>query len=118
MANKKIIIYHNPKCKTSRDVLEILRKKKFEIKVINYIKNPLDFDEINLLIKKLSIKPNELIRKRESIYKELKLDNHLDNDSYLIDKMVKFQKLISRPIVIVGNKANICRPSKVIFELI
>ena len=51
MSNKKIIIYHNPKCKTSRDVLEILRKKKFEIKVINYIKNPLDFDEIYLLIK-------------------------------------------------------------------
>ena len=118
ISNKKIIIYHNPKCKTSRDVLEILRMNNFEIEVIDYIKNPLDHNKIKLLLKKLTIKPKKLIRKRESIFKELKLDNHLNDDSYLINKMVEFPKLISRPIVIFENKAKICRPSKVIYELI
>tara|TARA_X000001036_G_scaffold415851_1_gene432359 strand:+ start:1347 stop:1706 length:360 start_codon:yes stop_codon:yes gene_type:complete len=118
MSNKKVTIYHNPKCKTSRDVLEVLKTNDFNIQIINYIKNPLNHKELNLLIKKLFIRPKEVIRKREPIFKELKLVDFLNNDEYLINKMVEFPKLIERPIVIIGNNAKICRPSKIIFNLI
>jgi len=118
MKIKKAIIYHNPNCKTSRDVLEVLNKKVLDIKVINYIKTPLNKKEIKCLLKKLSIKPKDLIRKTDLVFKALKLNENLDNDEYLINKMIEFPKLINRPIVLINNKGKICRPTKTIFDLI
>ena len=118
MKIKKAIIYHNPNCTTSRDVLKILNKKNLNIKVINYMKNPLDKEQLLCLLKTLSIKPKDLIRKRDLVFKTLQLNNFLEDDEYLIDKMIEFPKLINRPIVLIGDKGKLCRPSKKIFDLI
>ena len=65
-----IKIYHNPRCSKSRQALAIIKSKTSKFEVIDYLKNPLTFKEIKLLLSQLNIKPLELIRIQESIWKE------------------------------------------------
>ena len=112
-----IVIYHNPRCSKSREALEILETKKADYEVIKYLDVPLSEEKLGKIIKLLKIKPIELIRKNESIWKEN--FKHLDfTDEELIQVMAKYPKLIERPIVINGNKATIGRPPKKILEII
>jgi len=112
-----IIIYHNPRCSKSRETLEILETKKAEYEVIKYLDVPLGEEKLSKIIKLLNIKPIELIRKNESIWKEN--FKHLDfTDEELIQVMAKYPQLIERPIVINGNKATIGRPPKKILDII
>ena len=112
-----IIIYHNPRCSKSRETLEILETKKAEYEIIKYLDVPLGEEKLSKIIKLLNIKPIELIRKNESIWKEN--FKHLDfTDKELIQVMAKYPQLIERPIVINGNKATIGRPPKKILDII
>ena len=112
-----IIIYHNPRCSKSRETLEILETRKADYKVIKYIDEPLSTEKLGKIIKLLKIKPIELIRKNESIWKEN--FKHLDfTDEELIQVMSKYPKLIERPIVINDQKAVIGRPPKKILDII
>ena len=91
-------IYHNPRCKKSRAGLHYAREKKMEFRIREYLKEPLSEKELGALIMKLHIKPKELIRTQEEIYrKELKGLNL--NDEEWIKVMVEHPKLIRRPIV-------------------
>ena len=112
-----IIIYHNPRCSKSRETLEILETKKANYKVVKYLDLPLSEDKLTKIITLLRIKPIELVRKNESIWKEN--FKHLDfTDEELIKVMAKYPKLIERPIVINGDKATIGRPPKKILDII
>ena len=92
------IIYHNPRCKKSRAGLQYATDRKIEFQVREYLKDPLTEKELSALIMKLHIKPKELIRTQEEIYrKELKGLNL--NDEEWIKVMVEHPKLIRRPIV-------------------
>ena len=91
-------IYHNPRCKKSRAGLHYAQEKKMEFRIREYLKEPLSEMELGALIMKLHIKPKELIRTQEEIYrKELKGLNL--NDEEWIKVMVEHPKLIRRPIV-------------------
>jgi arsenate reductase (glutaredoxin) len=91
-------IYHNPRCKKSRAGLQYAREKKLDFRIREYLKEPLSEKELGSLIMKLHIKPKELIRTQEEIYrKELKGLNL--NDQEWIKIMVEHPKLIRRPIV-------------------
>jgi len=91
-------IYHNPRCKKSRAGLQYATDKKMEFRVREYLKEPLTEKELSALIMKLNIKPKELIRTQEEIYrKELKGLN-LNNEEW-IKVMVEHPKLIRRPIM-------------------
>jgi arsenate reductase len=91
-------IYHNPRCKKSRAGLQYATDKKMEFRVREYLKDPLTEKELGALIMKLHLKPKELIRTQEEIYrKELKGLNL--NDEEWIKVMVEHPKLIRRPIV-------------------
>ena len=117
----KIIIIHNPRCGKSREGLKYLEEKikdsNFEIRIRLYQKNLLNKEELTQIIKKLNIKPSELVRVKEEDYKDLilKIPNLSENE--LIDAMVLNPKLIERPIIIKGNKAVIGRPKERIDEL-
>jgi len=112
-----IIIYHNPRCSKSRETLKILETKKAEHEVIKYLDDPLSPEKLGKIINLLNIKPIELVRKNESIWKEN--FKGLDfTDEELIQVMAKYPKLIERPIVINGNKATIGRPPKRILDII
>jgi len=108
-------IYHNNRCSKSRQCLALLPRDGIEI--IDYINSPLSKDELSLLIKKLNIKPIELIRKGEAIWKENFKGKEL-TDNQIVDAMVSNPKLIERPIVEKDGKAIVCRPPELVFAFL
>jgi len=113
----KIKIYHNPRCSKSRIGLGVLQDAKIDFEIVKYLDDvPLE-KELKEIIKKLGIKPIELIRKGEKIWKENFKGKEL-TDAEIIKAMVENPKLIERPIVIKGDKAVIGRPSENIEALI
>lgn len=112
-----MIIYHNPRCRKSRETLEILNSKGIEPEIVLYLDNPPTKKEVKVILTKLNISAFDLIRKGESIYKENFKGKELSEAKW-IDIMVKNPKLIERPIVIKGNKAIIGRPPEKVVSLI
>ncbi|HUH28335.1 arsenate reductase (glutaredoxin) [Gelidibacter sp.] len=112
-----ISIYHNPRCSKSREALDILDKSKAEYEVIKYMDNTLSIEKLKELVNLLKIKPIELVRTNESIWKENYKNSDLTDDE-LIAAMAKHPKLIERPIVINGNKAVIGRPPQKILDIL
>ncbi|MEQ9467459.1 MAG: arsenate reductase (glutaredoxin) [Ekhidna sp.] len=112
-----ITIYHNPRCTKSRQTLSLIENKGRDFVVKEYLKNPPSKDELKEVVKKLGIKPAELIRKGEAEFKEYFKGKDLSDDEWL-DAMVKFPKLIERPIVIEGDKAVLGRPPENVLELL
>jgi arsenate reductase len=112
-----IIVYHNPRCSKSRCALELLAEKKQAFAVVEYLKNTPTKTELQAIIDKLGIAPEALVRKGAEEYKQHFKGKTLSNDEW-IDAMIQFPKLIERPIVVVGNKAVIARPTERILELL
>ena len=110
-------IYHNPRCSKSRQGLALLKDAKVDFEVVEYLKEPLNFEEIESLLNKLNISPIDLIRKNEAIWKENYKGKEL-SDRELIDVMVNYPKLIERPIVVNNNEAVIGRPPEKIQNLL
>lgn len=109
-------IYHNPRCSKSRQTLEIIQKKGLEIEIIDYLVKPPTTKELEEIITLLKIKPEELVRKSEDIYKEKFKGKKITQQEW-VKIMVEYPKLIERPIVISGNKAIIGRPPEKVLEL-
>lgn len=112
-----IKIYHNPRCRKSREGLQILQELGKEFKVTEYLKNPLTFQELEDIIDLLTISPIDLVRKNEAIWKENFKGKTL-SDSEIIQAMVDFPKLIERPIVIANNRAIVGRPPELIRSIL
>ena len=104
-----INIYHNPRCRKSREAVEYLVKKKVTFKIIEYLKTPMDKKTIKNLLLKLKLKPFDLIRKNEIIWKNNYKNKELTS-SQLISVMLINPKLIERPIIEDPDKAIIGRP--------
>lgn len=103
-----IQIYHNSRCGKSRNCLAFLENTKKEFEIINYLTNTPSFEELSALIKKLNIKPIELVRQKEKIWIENFKNLNL-NDEEIIRAMLANPILIERPIVINGKSAIIGR---------
>jgi len=104
-----LTIYHNPRCSKSRQTLELIKdNSKKEVKVIEYLKEPLSQEDIEQLLALLSCSPVEMMRVKEAEFKEQNLKSA--DDKTLIAAMVTTPKLIERPIVSDGSKAVIGRP--------
>ena len=104
-----IQIYHNSRCTKSRECLAFIEETGQEYEVIKYLENIPSFDELKTIIKKLDIKPIELVRQKEKIWIE-KFKNKTMSDDEVIETMILNPILIERPIVINGDKAIIARP--------
>jgi arsenate reductase len=113
----KLKIYHNPRCRKSRETLQILTDNNETPEIVLYLENPPTKDELKSLLKKLKIPAAKLIRKTEVIFKENYKGKELTEEEW-IDAMVKFPKLIERPIVIKGNKAVLGRPPENVLSLV
>jgi len=108
-----IQIYHNPRCSKSRQGLAIVENAKVDFEIIKYLTTPLSAIELTEIIKKLGIKPIELVRIKEVIWKENFKGKEL-SDKEIIEAMAQFPKLIERPIVVNENKAVLGRPPETI----
>ena len=113
----KIEIYYNPRCGKSRQAKAILEEKGVDFQVIEYLKETPTTKQLTELIAKLGIKPLELIRKGETIYKEQYKGKDL-TDAEWIDAMVADPILIERPIVVNGDKAVVARPPELTNDII
>ena len=111
-------IFHNPRCSKSKQTLQLLKHNNCKIEIISYLEIDLKVSLIKELLKKLTLKPRDILRKGEQEYKDnnLKKDNLSEED--LINYMIKYPKLIERPIVVKGDKAVIGRPPEKVLELI
>lgn len=112
-----ITIYHNPRCRKSREGLEILKESGKDFQIREYLKEPVSEEELSELLEKLSMAPIELVRTDEKIWKENYKGKDL-SDKELIRVMVEHPKLIQRPVVVKDNSAVIGRPAENIKELI
>ena len=110
-------IYHNPRCRKSREAISYLESKKINFEVIDYIKNKLSSEQIRNILKKLQLKPIELVRKNEAIWKE-KYKGKDFTDDQLIEILSNEPKLIERPIIVSEKLAVIGRPAENIDKLL
>ncbi len=110
MAGKpdETVIYHNPRCSTSRKTLDLLRDNCFEPTVVEYLKTPPSRSELVKMIRDAGIDARTAIRKRESLYDELDLANATDDQ--LLDAMVEHPILIERPFVVTPKGTRLARP--------
>lgn len=106
----EVRIYHNPRCSKSRQTLELLRDRNLDPEVILYLEQPPSADELSDILKRLHLRPRQLMRSQEPEYRELGLDDETLSDEQLIAAMVATPKLIERPIVVAGDKAALGRP--------
>ncbi len=106
-----IKIYHNPRCRKSREGLEVLEKSGKAFEVVKYLENIPSKEELRDVLSCLGISPENLVRKNEAIWKENYRGKVL-SDEEILDAMILNPKLIERPIVINGTKAIIGRPSE------
>ena len=111
-----IEIFHNNRCSKSRCALQYLKDSKIEFKIVHYLQDLPSVEELNILIKKLGLKPIDLVRKNESIYKE-QFKNGSYSDEEWLQILHEFPILIELPIVIQGNKAIIARPPELVKSL-
>jgi len=110
------IIYHNPKCSTSRKMLDLLRDNGFEPTVIQYLKTPPSRDELARMIRDAGIDVRTAVRKREPLYAELNLADATDEQ--LLDAMTEHPILIERPFVVTPKGTRLARPIDAIRELL
>ncbi|MFL2834440.1 MAG: arsenate reductase (glutaredoxin) [Alphaproteobacteria bacterium] len=111
-------IFHNPRCSKSRKTLEIINEKEISIEIIEYLKTPPSCDTLRRIIDLLEVKPRDIMRTGESIYKEKDLSNDMLSDDELIDHMIEDPILIERPIVFDDQSAIIGRPPENVLKII
>jgi len=105
----EITIYHNPKCSKSRATLDLVEQHGDEVKVIEYLRTPPTAKELEALVAKLGIEPEQLVRKGGEIYKTGYAGKKLTRARW-IGALVRHPILIERPIVVSGDRAVIGRP--------
>ena len=109
-------IYHNPRCRKSRETLQLMKDHGETIEIIEYLKDTPGTEELKSVLKKLDLKPADIIRKGEAVFKE-----NFKGKDYSDEEWLKIlnenPKLIERPIVVKGNKAIIGRPPDTVKQL-
>lgn len=113
-----ITILHNPRCSKSRATLTLLRGKGIDPKIVDYIETPPSAEELRDILAKLGLKPRDVMRKGEKVYKELELGDESLSDTALITALVGNPILIERPIVVNGEKAALGRPPENVLTIL
>jgi arsenate reductase len=113
-----VIIYHNPECGTSRNVLGLIRNAGIEPHVIEYLKCPPSRALLQSLIARMGISVRQLVRIKGTPYRDLGLDDPSVTDEQLLDAMMAHPILINRPIVVTPLGVKLCRPSEAVLDLL
>ena len=113
-----VTIYHNPRCSKSRETLKLLEARGLEPMIVEYLKVPPSAAELKVILKKLGLKPQDILRQGEPLYAKLGLKDRQLDDEALIALLVENPILIERPIVIAGGKAAIGRPPEKVLAIL
>ena len=116
-AKERVTIYHNPRCSKSREALAILRKRGIEPNIVEYLETPPTVTQLRDVLARLGMKPVQVLRKSEAIYKARFADKIL-NDEQWLEILSANPVLIERPIVIKGDRAIIGRPPEKVEDLL
>lgn len=117
-ADASATIYHNPDCGTSRNALALIRDSGVEPQVIEYLKTPPGREKLVELIAAMGVPVREVLRRKDTPYDELGLDNPKWTDDQLIDFMVAYPVLMNRPIVVTPLGTRLCRPSETVLDIL
>jgi arsenate reductase (glutaredoxin) len=117
MIGNGLVIYHNARCSKSRSVCDLVAARGVKAQVIEYLQTPPNREELRGLLKKLALKPEELVRRGEELFKQQYAGRTLSDEEWL-DALVSHPILIERPIVARGAKAVIGRPPERVLELL
>lgn len=113
-----ITIYHNTRCGTSRTTLALIRNTGVEPEVIEYLHNPPTRAELVSIIEKAGISVREAVRQKETLFRELGLDDPSVSDARLLDAMIEYPILINRPFVLTPKGARLCRPADLVLDIL
>ena len=113
-----VMMWHNPKCSTSRKVLEIIRAHGIEPRIVDYANAPPTVAAIKLALKAMDMIPRDLLRRRGTPFDELGLDDKTLSDTALIEAMHAHPILIERPVVQSPKGTRLCRPPEVVEDLL
>jgi len=113
-----VTLYHNPRCSKSRKALALLREKSIEPEIIEYLKTPPSVAELDKILEMLSMEPRDLMRRKETVYRELSLDDDGLDRHALMQAMVEHPILIERPIAVAGARAALGRPPENVLEVL
>ena len=117
MPDSDVTIYHNPRCSKSRKTLELLRERGIEPNIVEYLKTPPDKAQLKKLTSVLRLKPEQIVRRGEDMFKQHFAGKSLSEDQWL-EAMAKYPILIERPIVIKGDRAVLGRPPENVLDLV
>ena len=112
-----VTVYHNPRCSKSRQTLELLKSQGVDTQIVLYLETPLNTAELSVLVKKLGISAQQLIRKSEQDYKDNFRGLDMTEEQWL-EAMSQYPKLIERPIVVNGDSAALGRPPENVLEIL
>jgi arsenate reductase len=114
----KIVVYQKPTCTTCRQVHAALKESGVDFDAVNYYLDPIPGEKLVELLHKLQMKPRDLLRRNEAIYKTLKLGERELSDADIVALMVEHPDLIQRPIVEKGARAVVARPPERLKEIL
>ena len=117
MPNDELTIYHNPKCSKSRATLTLLQERGVNPRIVPYLENPPSAAELKSIVTRLGIRPEQLVRRSEDVFRSKYAGRTLTDDEW-IAAMVKDPILIERPIVVRGRRAAIGRPPENVLSLL
>jgi arsenate reductase len=112
----KVTLYHKPTCGTCQKVLKALQEKGAQITAIEYLKNPPSEKELDAILQKLKMEPEELVRRKESLYNEKYAGKNLSRAEWL-KILHENPVLIERPVVVMEDRAVVARPPERLAEL-
>src|SRR6476619_1263843 len=112
-----IVIYQKPTCSTCRQVYTALKESGVDFDAVNYYVDPIPKAKLIELLRKMKMKPRDLLRTKEALYKELSLGRRDLSDDEIVDLMVAHPDLIQRPIVEKGARAVLARPPERLKEI-
>lgn len=114
----KIVIYHNPKCGTSRNTLALIRNSGVEPEVIEYLQDPPTRERLVGLAHAMGTTVRGLLRRKGTPYDELGLDDPALTDDQLLDAIAAHPILIERPVVVTPLGTRLCRPSERVLDIL
>lgn len=114
---QKITVYEKPTCTTCKKLSKILIEKGVDFEKINYYIDHFSKTQLKSLLKKMNLKPSELLRKNEQVYKDLDIKNKNYSEEEILNLMIENPDLVQRPIVEINDKAVLARPAEKILEI-